>query len=151
MSAACVELQDYSRPTETESMFLGSMRFRGLFTTAGRLSAVTDLNNGSYTATLTAPTTPGEAVITGELAGEKIGAQATVTLQAQCVVPGVRGKSVAAAKSALIDAHCRVGSVKTVHSTSVVAGKVISQSPAAGRRFAAGTRINLTVSRGGKR
>jgi adhesin/invasin len=122
-----------------------------LHTSAGRLSAVTDLHNGTYTAALTAGTTPGQAVVTGQLAGEAIGGQANVTLEAQCVVPRVRGKTLAAAKDALRQAHCGIGSVKTIRSATVAAGKVISQSPAAARILAPGSKVKLTVSRGRKR
>ena len=116
-----------------------------LHTSVGRLSSVTDLHNGSYTAALTAGTTPGQAVVTGELGGEAIGGNVTVTLEAQCVVPRVRGKTLGAAKSALRLAHCGVGAVKTVRSATVATGKVISQSPVAGRVLAPGTKVKLTV------
>ena len=42
-------------------------------TTAGTLSAVTDLDNGRYQATLTAPTSAGEAQVRAFLRGEQIG------------------------------------------------------------------------------
>ena len=119
-----------------------------LHTSAGRLSAVTDLHNGSYSAALTAGTTPGQAVVTGELGGEAIGGNVTVTLEAQCVVPHVRGKTLGAAKNALRRAHCGVGAIKTVRSATLATGKVISQSPVAGRVLAPGTKVKLTVSRG---
>jgi len=122
-----------------------------LHASAGGLSSVTDLDNGTYTATLTAATTPGRAVISGELGGETIGGQVAVTLAAQCVVPRLRGKTLAAAKDTLRQAHCGAGKVKTARSTTVAAGRVISQSPAAGRRRATGTKVNLTVSRGRRR
>ena len=63
-----------------------------LHTSLGTLSSVTDLHNGSYTAALTAGTEPGQGVITGELGGKPIAAQATVTLEALCIVPRVAGK-----------------------------------------------------------
>ena len=60
-----------------------------LHTNLGTLSPATDLHNGTYTAALTAGTQPGQAVITGELGGQAIAGQATVTLEAQCIVPRV--------------------------------------------------------------
>ena len=111
----------------------------------------TDLHNGSYTAALTAGTQPGQAVITGELGGQAIAGQATVTLEAQCIVPRVRGKTLAAARVALRASHCGVGAVKTVRSATVAAGKVLSQRPAAGRTLPAGTKVKLTISRGRRR
>jgi adhesin/invasin len=122
-----------------------------LHATAGRLSAVTDLHNGTYTASLSAGTAPGQAIVTGELDGETIGVPVAVTLEAQCIVPRVRGKTLGAAKDALRHAHCGVGSIKSVRSTTVAAGKVISQSPVAGRMLAAGSKVRLTVSRGRRR
>jgi hypothetical protein len=122
-----------------------------LHSSAGRLSTVTDLHDGTYTASLRAGTAPGEAVVTGELGGEAIGSQATVVLEAQCVVPRVRGKTLAAAGAALRQGRCAVGTVKTVRSTTVAAGKVIAQRPGAGRILAPDTKVNLTVSRGRNR
>jgi beta-lactam-binding protein with PASTA domain len=63
----------------------------------------------------------------------------------------VRGKTLRAAKEALRGAHCGVGAVKTVRSNTVPAGKVISQSPAAARILAEGSKVQLTVSRGHRR
>ena len=105
-------------------------------------------DRGSYSAALTAGTTPGQAVVTGELGGEAIGGNVTVTLEAQCVVPHVRGKTLGAAKNALRRAHCGVGAIKTVRSATLATDKVISQSPVAGRVLAPGTKVKLTVSRG---
>jgi adhesin/invasin len=122
-----------------------------LHTSLGTLSSVTDLHNGSYTAALTAGTQPGQAVITGELGGQAIAGQATVTLEAQCIVPRVRGKTLVAARVALRASHCGVGAVKTVRSATVAAGKVLSQRPAAGRTLPAGTKVKLTISRGRRR
>jgi adhesin/invasin len=48
-------------------------------TTAGTLSAVTDLGNGLYSATLTAASTPGTATVTGRIAGAVITDTAVVT------------------------------------------------------------------------
>jgi len=62
-----------------------------------------------------------------------------------------RGKTLAAARSTLRASHCGVGTVKTVRSSTVAVGRVISQSPVAGRTRAAGTKVKLTVSRGRRR
>jgi len=53
-----------------------------LSTTAGHLGQITDRLDGTYQATLTAPTTVGVAAITGELGGNAIGEAATVTFLA---------------------------------------------------------------------
>ncbi|MCR2805246.1 invasin domain 3-containing protein [Paenibacillus soyae] len=54
-----------------------------LSATAGTLSEVTDHQDGTYTAELTAPTTAGQAVISGELDGEELAQTAEVAF-----VPG---------------------------------------------------------------
>jgi len=122
-----------------------------LHASTGQLSSVSDLHDGTYTASLTASTIPGQAVVTGELAGEAIGGQATITLEAQCIVPRVRGKTLRAARKALQATNCGVGAVKFMRSATVGAGKIITQSPAAGRIVAPGSKVKLTVSLGRRR
>ena len=68
--------------------------------------------------------------------------------QALCVVPKLKGMSLAAARSALQEAHCAVGKITQHKSSSVPRGRVISSIPAAASRHNAGTKIALTVSRG---
>jgi uncharacterized repeat protein (TIGR02543 family) len=65
-----------------------------------------------------------------------------------CVVPNVKGKKLAAAKSAIANANCSTGTVKKKTSTTVKKGKVISQSPAKGKHLADGAKVNLVVSKG---
>ncbi len=64
-----------------------------------------------------------------------------------CVVPNVKGRTLAAAKKAIVAAHCAVGTVTTATSKTVPSGHVISQSPAAGKRAKKGTKVNLVVSK----
>jgi hypothetical protein len=66
----------------------------------------------------------------------------------RCTVPKVTGKTLAAARSALTRAHCRVGRVTRARSRKVRTGRVISQSRKSGKVFAADTKVNLVVSRG---
>ncbi len=68
----------------------------------------------------------------------------------RCVVPKVKGKTLAAAKKAITKAHCRVGAVTKKYSKSVKKGRVISQRPAAGKKLAKGAKISLVLSRGRK-
>ncbi len=65
---------------------------------------------------------------------------------AQCVVPRVIGLRLATARKRITRAHCRVGRVRRARSPRRV-GRVLSQSPRAGVRRAAGTRVNLVVGR----
>jgi hypothetical protein len=64
---------------------------------------------------------------------------------AQCVVPGVVGMTLDAARAKIVDAGCSVGTIKRVRSMQV--GIVLAQSPAPGTTLPAGSRVNLTVGR----
>jgi PASTA domain len=68
----------------------------------------------------------------------------------RCLVPRARGLTVPTARSRIARAHCRVGAIRRTFST-VRKGRIVSQSPAAGRRVVAGTRVKLVVSRGRRR
>ena len=59
-----------------------------------------------------------------------------------CVVPNLRGMSVSQARRALARAHCSLGRV-----SGAKGRKVVSQSPRAGKRVAAGARIRVTLGR----
>ncbi|HNY86277.1 MAG TPA: PASTA domain-containing protein, partial [Candidatus Hydrogenedentes bacterium] len=63
-------------------------------------------------------------------------------------VPNLAGMTQAQAGAALTAAELSLGTVSEVYNATVPAGQVISQSPAAGVEVAAGTAVNLTVSRG---
>lgn len=67
-----------------------------------------------------------------------------------CKVPKVRGKTLAAAKTAIRRAHCGVGKVTKAFSTKVKKGRVISTKPRAGSKHPRGTKIKLSVSKGRK-
>jgi hypothetical protein len=64
-----------------------------------------------------------------------------------CVVPRVQGKKVAAARRAIRRANCRVGRVRKARSRRP-RGRVIAQTPRAGKRLPLGTKVKLVVSRG---
>jgi uncharacterized delta-60 repeat protein len=68
-----------------------------------------------------------------------------------CVVPKVKGKMLAAARRAIVKAHCAVGKVTKAFSPTVKKGRVISQTPKPGTKLAAGSRVTLRVSKGKKR
>lgn len=65
----------------------------------------------------------------------------------KCKVPQVIGKGLSKARRSIRAAHCSVGRVRYMRSKRV-RGRVVRQSPGAGRTFAVGTRVNLVVSRG---
>jgi beta-lactam-binding protein with PASTA domain len=60
----------------------------------------------------------------------------------------VVGKTLARAKSQIRSHHCRVGNVTHKVSSRRLKGHVIKQSTRAGRRFANGHKVNLTVGKG---
>lgn len=63
----------------------------------------------------------------------------------QCVVPGVVGMKLDAARVRIVDAGCSVGNVKRVRSKQV--GIVLAQSPAPGTTLPQDGRVDLTVGR----
>ncbi len=65
-----------------------------------------------------------------------------------CVVPGLRGKSVSTARAALATSHCGIGSISRLFSNRIARGRVISTAPLRGGRLAGGTKVALVVSRG---
>jgi hypothetical protein len=66
----------------------------------------------------------------------------------KCIVPRIKGMKLAAAEKALTHGGCSVGRVKKVSSRHVRRGRVISQSLSAGRSLAAGTKVNIVISKG---
>ena len=66
----------------------------------------------------------------------------------QCVVPNVKRKPLATAKKRIASAHCKTGKVTKAKSATVPKGFVIAQKLKAGKKLAAGTKVNLVVSRG---
>ena len=65
-----------------------------------------------------------------------------------CVVPGLRGKTVTTARAALTTSHCSAGSISRLYSNTVARGRVISTAPLRGGRLPGGTKVALVVSRG---
>ena len=65
-----------------------------------------------------------------------------------CTVPNLKGKTAKAAKTALTKAGCRLGTQKKKKTTSKkLIGKVISQSPAAKKKVANGTKVNVVIGK----
>src|SRR5438874_169044 len=66
----------------------------------------------------------------------------------RCAVPRVVGLRLATARKRITKANCRVGKVRRAHvRTKRRVGRVIAQSPRAGTRHVAGTKVNLLVGR----
>jgi hypothetical protein len=62
-----------------------------------------------------------------------------------CVVPGLVGKKLAAARKALGAAHCTLGKVKHRKVRHPKRGRVLTQTAPAGRQLAAGSKVGVTV------
>jgi hypothetical protein len=65
----------------------------------------------------------------------------------RCVVPQLAGYGVPSAKGELADADCRLGKVKRVHSATWHRDKIVSQSPAPGRKLPPGSKVNVNVGK----
>jgi chitinase len=106
-------------------------------------------------------TGPGSCTLTASQAGDANHAAAaavsrtfTIAKQAparRCKVPNVVGKTLAAAKTALTRAHCRVGKVSRAFSGKRRKGVVVAQSRRPKKVVRSGTKVDLVVSRGRKR
>jgi Ca2+-binding RTX toxin-like protein len=70
------------------------------------------------------------------------------TPQVRCVVPNVKGKTLAQARRLLASKRCALGRVTKAYSQKVRKGHVISQRPSVGRRLPRGTKVQVKVSRG---
>ena len=75
-------------------------------------------------------------------------AHATPPPSVKCVVPNVKGKSLATAKRKIGAAHCATGRITQAKSKTVKKGNVMSQTPKPGEKLARGAKVNLVVSRG---
>jgi hypothetical protein len=65
-----------------------------------------------------------------------------------CVVPKLKGKTLATAKRSITSHACSLGRIKHTPSQMIKEGHVISQKPRAGSRLNHGARVNLVVSKG---
>jgi subtilisin family serine protease len=74
-----------------------------------------------------------------------------VLTRPRCVVPKVRGKTVAQARRLLSTRRCRLGRIGRAYSRRVKKGRVISQGRRPAARLARGTKVNVVVSRGRRR
>jgi hypothetical protein len=65
----------------------------------------------------------------------------------KCKVPRVIGKGLTKAKQMIRAANCSVGRIRRLRSQRA-RGRIVRQSPVAGRKLAVGSKVNLFVSRG---
>jgi beta-lactam-binding protein with PASTA domain len=71
--------------------------------------------------------------------------------QIRCVVPNLKGKNVAQARSLLAAGRCALARVTRAHSRLAKPGRIIRQSRPPGARLPRGTKVNVVVSSGRKR
>ena len=64
-----------------------------------------------------------------------------------CIVPKLKGKTLAAAKRAIKKAHCSVGKITKVASSAKNRGRVVSQSPKPGKHLKKGSKVALKVGK----
>jgi hypothetical protein len=117
--------------------------------------------NGAWSANV--PLNPGSntiGILATDAAGNSAQGQLTVVYQpppppppppppiVKCTVPRTKGMKLPAAERALRRAHCRVGKIKHVTSRKIRSGRVMGTTPRAGRRLAAGAKVQLSVSKG---
>jgi thermitase len=69
----------------------------------------------------------------------------------RCVVPNVKGKTLAVARTALVRAGCKLGRVRRTYSPRLRAGRILVQGRRPGIRLTGDTRVNVVVSRGRRR
>jgi beta-lactam-binding protein with PASTA domain len=120
--------------------------------------AATALNNagltvGSITQQTNSTVPAGTVISQNPTAGASVAPGSAVDLvvssgPASITVPNVVGLAQNAAAAALQKANLTVGSITRQTSTSVPAGSVISQNPAAGTSVAPGSAVDLVVSSG---
>jgi List-Bact-rpt repeat protein/PASTA domain-containing protein len=64
-----------------------------------------------------------------------------------CKVPRVVGLALKKGRTKIVRAHCKVGKITTKHAARKKRGKVLVQSPKAGKKLNAGAKVNLTVGK----
>jgi VCBS repeat-containing protein len=73
------------------------------------------------------------------------------TQQARCVVPNLKGKTLAQARKLLAAGRCALGKVTRARSRLARAGRIVRQSRKPGARLPRGTKVNVVVSLGARR
>ena len=108
------------------------------------------LTVGAGTTANSATVPAGTVISQTPVAGSNVPPGSAVALEVSlgAKVPNVVGLTQAAAEAAITSSGLTVGTVTTANSTTVPAGTVISQSPAAGTNVAPATAVTLVVSSG---
>jgi hypothetical protein len=113
---------------------------------------LTSADLGSTIRVVVAVTTAGGSASAASPVTETITLAARAPRKRTCVVPRLVGKTVASARRVLRASRCRfrVGRARRAWSARKT-GRIIRQTPRAGRRLAAGARVHVVVSKGRRR
>jgi PASTA domain/Domain of unknown function DUF11 len=79
---------------------------------------------------------------------EVVVAPAPPPARPRCLVPRLRGKTLAQARRLIVAAGCRLGTTSSRYDSRIPRGRVSAQRPAAGVRVARGARVAVVLSRG---
>ena len=71
----------------------------------------------------------------------------TPTTNPRCIVPKLQGKKLAAARTALTHAHCKLGKVTKRHASRKMRGRVIAQSPKPRSNRPPGSKVGVVVGK----
>jgi hypothetical protein len=100
------------------------------------------------TATVPAALRPGTVDVTvTTLAGDNANTRYDDYVYRACVVPNVKGKTLQRAKSLLRQRGCKLGHVKKVEAPAKKEGKVLKQTPKAGKILAPGARVRVNLGK----
>jgi PASTA domain len=125
--AGCADIPGENAPTLTVSPMEVGRRIRVVVTASNPAGAAAEAS--SLTSVVTGPRPPTR----------------------RCVVPKVRGKSIAQARRMLAARRCALGRVTRAYSAKVRRGRIVRQSRRPGIRLPRGTRVHVVVSRGRRR
>ncbi|HLY50585.1 MAG TPA: PASTA domain-containing protein [Solirubrobacteraceae bacterium] len=121
------------------------------FAAAGTTIDTVPASGGTPTQILTDATSPAWSPYTLPGSSSGSGGGSGSGASKRCTVPKLKGDTVKQARSALQKHGCKLGSERKAFSRKVKRGHVISQSPAAGAKKAAGSAVKITVSKGRKK
>ncbi|MFN8162690.1 MAG: IPT/TIG domain-containing protein [Solirubrobacterales bacterium] len=109
-------------------------------------SSFTVDSDTQITATAPARAKPGKVDVSATtLAGTSAIVKADAFTYTACVVPGLGGRSLRSAKQRLRQAECTLGRVKKVRGARRKKGKVVKQSPKAGKVLPPGSKVSVKV------
>lgn len=102
----------------------------------------------AITATAPGVLRPGKVDVTiTTLAGDSANTRFDDYVYRACVVPAIKGKTLGKAKTLLRRSGCKLGHVKKVQAPAKREGKVLKQTPRAGKVLAPGARVRINLGK----